>query len=237
MSKKISLFKASANKKYYAALKIIAVITFAVTIAVCTFMTTYSKEVDSGLSDNIIRLHVIANSDSPEDQELKRQVRDVIIDEVKVMLDGSKNIDETQHIISNKLDVIKSIAQSEIKSRGKDYEAHIMLGNFPFPTKMYGDITLPAGNYKALRVVIGNGEGENWWCVLFPPLCFVDATHGTIPDSLKQDLKDVLSEEDYKIITSNDPDEDIPIKIKFKIVEIFQNSKSKVLTRISRMFN
>lgn len=110
------------------------------------------------------------------------------------------------------------------------------MGSFPFPTKMYGDITLPAGTYEALRVVVGEGEGQNWWCVMFPPLCFVDATHGTIPDSVKEDLKNVLTKEEYSIVASADQEDEIPIEIKFKVVEIFQGSKIKVTGAINKLF-
>ena len=95
---------------------------------------------------------------------------------------------------------------------------------------------MPAGSYEALRIVIGKGEGANWWCVLFPPLCFVDVTHGTVPDSVKDDLKNVLTEEEYSIVTSADEESDIPIKIKFKIIELFQDSKDKFAGTLSRIF-
>ena len=93
---------------------------------------------------------------------------------------------------------------------------------YPFPTKQYGDIILPSGNYQALKVVIGSGKGANWWCVLFPPLCIVDVTHGTISDSVKEELKNVLTYDEYEIISSAEDDDDIPVKVKFKIVEFFR---------------
>lgn len=199
-------------------------------------MNTYSSEVNEGLADNLIRLHVIANSDSDADQALKRDVRDVIINFMKQELKGSKDIEQTKFIINNNLDKIKDLANKEIKRQGKEYAVKTMLGSYPFPTKVYGDITLPAGQYQALRVVIGKGEGANWWCVLFPPLCFVDATHGTVSESVKKDLKDVLTKEEYEIVTTTDNDEDIPIKVKFKIVEFFQDSKIKISSFLSKIF-
>ena len=90
---------------------------------------------------------------------------------------------------------------------------------------------------RLFRLVIGNGEGANWWCVLFPPLCFVDVTHGTVPDSVKEDLKDALTEEEYDILTSADEESDIPIKVKFKIVELFQDSKVKFTGAFNKLFN
>jgi stage II sporulation protein R len=147
-----------------------------------------------------------------------------------------EDVEDAKFQVSNNLDKIKTLAEDEIKRQNKDYSVKVILGNFPFPTKMYGDITLPAGTYEALRVIIGEGEGQNWWCVMFPPLCFVDATHGTVPDSVKEDLKSVLSEEEYSIVASADEEDEIPIEIKFKVVEIFQGSKIKAKGAINKLF-
>ena len=196
---------------------------------------SYSEDVNSGLSQNLLRLHVIANSDS-EDQQLKRDVRDVILDYMKKELKDFETIEDAKSQVNNNLDKIKILAEDEIRRQNKAYRVKVMLGNFPFPTKMYGDITLPAGTYEALRVVIGEGEGQNWWCVMFPPLCFVDATHGTIPDSVKEDLRKVLTKEEYSIVASADEEDEIPIEIKFKVVEIFQRSKIEVSGAINKLF-
>lgn len=219
-----------AFAKFALLLVIIAMTTTA------TVSTLYSEDINKGLADNLIRLHVVANSDSQEDQELKRDVRDVIIEYMKEELKNSKNIEETNNIIRRNLTKIEALAEKEIKRQGKEYNVKVMLGNYPFPTKSYGDVTLPAGYYQALKVVIGKGEGANWWCVLFPPLCFVDATHGTVPDSVKNDLKMALTEEEYSIVTSADNDSDIPIKLRFKIIEFFQDSKIKFTGMISKIF-
>ncbi|HHV28466.1 stage II sporulation protein R [Acetivibrio mesophilus] len=216
--------------------KVLTAAILLVTIISGVALISYSENVSDGLADNIIRLHVLANSDSPEDQQLKRDVRDVVISFMKDRLKNVKDVETTKKIIEENSEAIKQIALDEIKRQNKEYDVEVMLGIYPFPTKVYGDISLPAGNYQALRVVIGNGEGQNWWCVLFPPLCFVDATHGTVPDSVKNDLKEVLSEEEYYLITTQDEDEDIPIEIKFKIVEMFQNSKIKIASAMNRMF-
>ena len=199
-------------------------------------LNSYTDGMNKGLADNLIRLHVIANSDSPEDQELKRDVRDAVLSYVQGEVGDSQDIEQTRAVISNSLDEIASVARKTISEQGKEYNVKAMLGNQPFPTKAYGDIYLPAGNYQALRVVIGDGDGANWWCVLFPPLCFVDVTHGTVPESVKDDLKKVLSEEEYEIVTSSEEESDIPIKIKFKIVEMFQDSKIKLAGAIDRLF-
>ncbi|RCX17857.1 stage II sporulation protein R [Anaerobacterium chartisolvens] len=200
------------------------------------YLTTYSEDVNKGLSENLIRLHVVANSDGDVDQALKRDVRDVIINYMQQQLKDSKDIENTKNVISRDMEKIEELAKEEIFRQGKAYEVKADMGIHPFPTKMYGDITLPAGNYQALRVVIGKGEGANWWCVLFPPLCFVDATHGTISDSVKADLKNILTAEEYDIVTSADSEDDIPIKVRFKIVEFFQDSRIKISNLLGRIF-
>jgi stage II sporulation protein R len=199
------------------------------------FAGSYSESVNTGLSDSLIRLHVIANSDSTEDQALKRDVRDVILDYMKSQLNSSQDIEQTRFIINQKMDEMTAIAKNQIAKEGKDYSVKVMLGSYPFPTKEYGDITLPAGNYQALRVVIGKGEGANRWCVLFPPLCFVDATNGSLPEDSKQKLKASLSEEEYSLLTSQGGN-DLNFKIKFKSVEVWQNSKHKVQVAVDRIF-
>ena len=164
----------------------IMLLALCITIFASGYMClAYSEDLNKGLSNNLIRLHVIANSDSPEDQALKRDVRDVILNYMKDKYTVTKNVEETKLLIKENLNEIQGLAAKEIQRQEKNYSVDAMFGSYPFPTKVYGDITLPAGNYEALRVVIGKGEGANWWCVLFPPLCFVDATHGTIPDSVK----------------------------------------------------
>jgi len=205
-------------------------------ITVGAVAASYSNKVNEGIAHNLIRLHVLANSDSEEDQSLKRDVRDVVINYMKEQLKDSQSLEQTRAIITKNLSRITEIASEEVKRHGKNYEVKSLLGNYPFPTKSYGDIILPAGQYEALRIVIGKGEGSNWWCVLFPPLCFVDATHGTIPDSVKEDLKQVLTQEEYELITTADSDDDIPVKVRFKIVEVFQNSKIRFTGMISNLF-
>jgi stage II sporulation protein R len=213
----------------------LAIVLFsALTIGVV--FANFAEKVNKGLADNLIRLHVIANSDTSPDQSLKRDIRDIVLNFMKEKLKDSKDIEQTKYIINESRKEIEKLAGAEIIKQGKNYSVKTMLGSFPFPTKAYGDITLPAGNYQALRVVIGKGEGANWWCVLFPPLCFVDASHGVVPESVKQNLKDTLTNEEYRIIASADSDDEIPVKIKFKIVEFFQDSKVKFNVLLSRLF-
>ena len=129
--------------------------------------------------DQLIRFHVLANSDSEQDQALKRAVRDAILKEVAPKLAASESLDESRQILKEIRPEMEDIARSVVKAWGKEYSIHTEYGHFSFPTKSYGSLVLPAGDYEALRVVIGEGQGSNWWCVLFPPLCFIDIEHST----------------------------------------------------------
>lgn len=216
-------------------LKMVFIVFPLIVLLVYMALSTYSENINKGLSQNLIRLHVIANSDSIEDQALKLNVRDAIIGFMEGKLDDSKSINQTKAILNNNMSEILRVAKEEVLKNGADYEVKTMVGIYPFPTKEYGDVALPAGNYQALRVVIGEGAGANWWCVLFPPLCFVDATHGVVPDYVKSDLKQNLTDEEYKIITSTD-ENDIPVRIRFKTMELYQNSKIKFSGMLGRLF-
>lgn len=178
--------------------------------------------------EEMIRFHVLANSDAPEDQALKLKVRNRVIKEMNPKFEKSKSLDETRKIIKKNIKNIKEIASDEIKKNGGNYPVKITLGDFNFPTKNYGAITLPAGNYEALRIVIGKGEGANWWCVLFPPLCFIDMNHGLTSEKTKSELSNVLTEEEYNMINTATKEDEMPIKLKFKVVEIYQEAKLNV---------
>ncbi len=217
-------------------LKIFIAVLLLLVLAAWLLTYTYAEDVNAGLSQNLVRLHVVANSDSASDQALKLKVRDAIIEFMRDKLAESKSINETRTIINDNLKNIEEISNEIIKKNNSDYGVKATMGNYTFPTKTYGDIALPAGEYQALKVVIGDGEGANWWCVLFPPLCFIDATHGTIPESVKQDLKTALSDEEYRLITTADNSEDIPVKIRFKLVEFLEGTKVKVTGAVNRMF-
>ena len=188
---------------------------------------SYVNAVSKNIENSVFRLHVIANSDSKEDQDLKYIVRDNVLKYVNSI---SKNISSKEEMIcllNNNLDNIKQIAQDTVYENGYNYDIEVEIGNFAFPTKIYGDIRFPAGFYDALRIKIGNASGQNWWCVMFPPLCFVDVTSGIVPDESKNMLKRNLSDEEYEIISNNSDD----IYLKFKIVEMFQNINLKVANR------
>ncbi len=174
---------------------------------------------------NLIRFHVLANSDSPEDQTLKLKVRDRVIQAMNPKFKKSKSLDETRKIIKRNINNIEKLALEEIQKNGRNDSVKVVLGDFNFPTKNYGSITLPAGKYEALRVVIGEGEGANWWCVLFPPLCFIDMEHGLTNQRTKDEMMHVLTEEEFQMIATSSSRDPIPIKLKFKFVEILEQAK------------
>lgn len=173
------------------------------------------------LADEIIRFHVRANSDRKEDQELKLKVRDAVIGYLKPLLTGSTSIEQSRRIIAGNEFGIKATAHNVIVDSGYDYDINVYFENSHFPTRTYGDITLPAGVYEAYRIDIGAAEGRNWWCVLYPPLCFEDATHAVMSEESKDTLQKVLTKEEYDMITNNSPDAEAQnvtdIKIRFRI--------------------
>ena len=184
------------------------------------------------LKNKLIRFHVIANSDNDEDQKLKLKVRDEVIKYISPILKKSKSIDESRNILKNETNNIIKIAEKCIKSNGYDYKVQTTLGMANFPVKNYGNITLPQGEYEAYRIVIGEGRGENWWCVMFPPLCFIDVTKGQVAlDETEKEMKKVLTEEEVQAINNKNTDKKEDgknsnkktqkIKLKFKIAEIF----------------
>ncbi|MGB7605015.1 MAG: stage II sporulation protein R [Lutisporaceae bacterium] len=187
------------------------------------------------VADKLIRLHVVANSDSVEDQELKRKVRDEVIKQISPKFEGLKDISEVREVIASNLALIESIAKEVVQQDNKIYGAKAVMGSFDFPTKIYGNLTLPAGSYQALKVVLGKGEGQNWWCVMFPPLCFIDIAHGVVPEKTMSELKQSLTEEEYKLLTATKTNEDMPIKLKFKIVEIAKSVNHK-MAKVGQLF-
>ena len=184
-------------------------------------MFFYSDAVTNNISKNVFRLHVIANSNSEEDQDLKYKVRDELIKYMKSISSNISTKDEALTLVNNNLDTFQAIASNVIIENGFDYPVKIEVGNFDFPTKTYGDISLPAGFYDALKVEIGEAQGRNWWCVMFPSLCFVDVSNGIVPEESKENLQSNLDYEDYNLISSDEAE----YKIKFKLVEILENAK------------
>lgn len=181
----------------------------------------YISNAKSDIQSSVVRLHVIANSNSAEDQQLKLKVRDAVIAYLKDKLDNAQSTQETKEIIDFELQSIANAALAEVSSNGYSYDINAQLGRFEFPTKKYGKTQLPKGEYDALRIVIGDGAGENWWCVLFPQLCFTSSQGAELTEEGKKQLKNVLTEDEYNILTSSQ-EGSIPVKIKFRLLELFK---------------
>ncbi|MBU3189033.1 stage II sporulation protein R [Clostridium bowmanii] len=179
-----------------------------------------TKASQSDIAAKLIRFHVIANSDDKIDQGLKLKVRDSVLKYVSPKLVDCKSIEESRKVINSEDKNIKRIAEGIINKNGFKYIVDTTLSQEYFPVKTYGNITLPQGKYEAYRIVIGNGTGQNWWCVMFPPLCFVDITKGNVSyEKTESEMKDVLSEDEYKMVDNTVNNKKIIVK--FKLVEFF----------------
>ncbi len=179
-------------------------------------VVTYAKNTQKNIADSVLRLHIIANSNEKADQDLKLKVRDRLLKEgVDIFGENISPKDAELFIRKNKAKIQK-IAEEEIKKNGYSYNVRIEVGEFPFPAKIYDSIMLPSGRYKALRVIIGEGKGENWWCVLYPPMCVIDKVTA---ESGKRQLEKSLSGEEFRMISKENP----PAEIRFKIVDIINS--------------
>lgn len=176
---------------------------------------TDTYKIQKEIANEIIRFHVRANSDSEEDQQLKLLVKDEIVLFLQNKLSNASHLDEARKILYDCRDEIKNIALQVIKEEGYDYQVDVYFEEAYFPMKIYGDMSFPPGTYEAFRVDIGNACGKNWWCVLFPPLCFVDSTYSVVPDDTKSKFKDVLSEDAYVAICNDDEANTYEFKFKF----------------------
>jgi len=198
----------------------ISMILGALFTSVVTYTATYSENIQKGIAKEVLRFHVLANSDNDYDQNLKLKVRDSILTKYKTQLENCENVQETKDFFEKNINDVILTAKETIKKEGFNYDVKAFVGKSTFPTKTYGDISFPAGEYEALRIEIGEAKGKNWWCVMFPPLCFVDVSHKEIPKESKQELKNILTEEEYGIVANSEKDTNF--KVKFKVVELWE---------------
>ena len=187
------------SRLFVCVLLIVAVIAGAVSVV----EENISKEADCAaqLSSHIIRFHVRANSDSDRDQQLKINVKEKVVQYIEPLLKDSCSIDESRDILKEHIPEIREAAVKQLEADGSDDSVDVYFEESYFPAKTYGDVTFPPGEYEAFRIDIGDAQGRNWWCVLYPPLCFVDATYGVLPDESKDQLKNILTEDEYNAIT------------------------------------
>lgn len=171
-------------------------------------ISAFSNQCD-GIRDKMLRMHVIANSDTKEDQELKLKVRDAVLSKGKEIFDGSVTAQEAEKKITPYIDELENTAKEVINDEGFDYDVNVTVQNEYFKTRIYDNsVTLPAGYYTAVKVVIGEGKGQNWWCIMFPPMCLPAA-------DAECNISDVLNYNENNIVSNGEK-----YKFKFKIVEI-----------------
>jgi len=202
------------NKKLSKWQKRIGVVLLSLLSSVGVFLFLHDEGIIA--EDQLIRFHVIAHSDSVADQDVKLMVRNAVLDYLNPLLMKAQSEAEAYDIVSNQLEALDEIAETVLVKEGFDYKAEVLLGESQFPTKAYGDLVLPAGTYQALKIELGDAMGKNWWCVLFPPLCYVNIGEGIA----------VATTEHDEIVTDGDvvPADAQPQKtvVKLKILELFE---------------
>ena len=191
---------------------LISIITLILLFGILTVLPIHGE---SEIYSDVLRLHVIASSDSEADQALKLLVRDAVLMEAQTLLDGVYDRKKAESIISENLDLFKATAEKAIRENGYDYPVSVELGKEEYPTKSYESCCFPAGEYTSLRILIGEAAGQNWWCVLFPPLCLSAATDADAFASVG------ITDGQYQIITES---ENPKYKIRFKILESFSEA-------------
>lgn len=194
---------------------------FVLLFVILLLVTVWPLQGDAEIYDKVIRLHVLANSDSEEDQALKLQVRDAVLSCSTELLSDCRTRQEAISAIKENLDTLELTAASVVNEAGYNYNVKVELGEEEYPTKNYESFCFPSGSYVSLRVLIGDAEGQNWWCVLFPPLC----TSAAIDKSSAEDafISVGLTDEQYKIITETD---DTVYEVRFKILETIEQAKN-----------
>ncbi|WP_312906370.1 stage II sporulation protein R [Tissierella praeacuta] len=195
--------------KYKKLVLILSIFIFSFVYIICPFI---EKKVKKSFEDEIIRFHIRANSDKEEDQALKLKIRDEILKEMKEKFKYTKTLEESREVIRENMKEMKDITERVIQKEGKDYDVAITLDQDNFPTRKYGNLVLPSGEYETLLITLGEGKGQNWWCIMFPPLCFVDITHSV--------AYNVEKELDTKI-------EEPQLKLKWKTAELIKKQKNK----------
>ena len=193
------------------------IVTVALIIMIAGVLPIHGEQ---DIYDSVLRLHVLANSDSEEDQALKLKVRDAILADAEILLCDAESREEAEKIVSENIEAFEATAREAVAKEGYDYPVEIVLGQEEYPTRSYESLAFPSGNYLSLRVMIGDAEGQNWWCVLFPPLCLSSATEKAVAEDAFISVG--LTGEQYRIITETD---NAKYTVRFKILEAIENAK------------
>lgn len=196
MSKKL-------NGKY-----LIISVAFGLVFSILASLCSFNAECNN-IRENVLRIHILANSNSNSDQALKLKVRDGLLTLSNSVFANCKSREEAEQKAKENIDLFKKKAETIVKQEGYNYSVNITLGKSDFNTRHYKNFSLPAGTYNALKVVLGKGEGKNWWCVMFPPVC--------VPSASNSEIGDVLTEKDTEIVQN-----EVKYKCRFKAVEIYE---------------
>ncbi|MCL2404965.1 MAG: stage II sporulation protein R [Defluviitaleaceae bacterium] len=206
--------------------KILAIslaIGLALAISAAAYTYVYSATTQRDIAENVIRFHVLAHSDEYVDQVIKDIVRKEVLAEFEYLLNSTSNVKESRQLLQAELPSIQAHAQAVVHKLGFDYQVNARIDKTFFPTQVYGELSFPPGVYEALQISIGDGIGRNWWCLMFPPLCFVDMT-GT--ETGRQQLADTVSDESFRLLTHQEQDANPTMEVRFRIVEWWQNRRN-----------
>lgn len=199
------------------------IIFFSVFLAIITaftyFVPFFKKSFD--ISNDVLRLHIIANSDLSVDQNVKLKVRDAVLTAMSDKFSNSKSLDDTLNIANKNKEYIKNVADNELEKYGVEYGANVEIKKEYFNTRSYNDVTLPAGCYNSVVITLGNGVGKNWWCVMYPAIC--------LPQVSDSELDKVLDDDEMSVISNSKYD------VRFKIVEVYEKVKSFFENKTMRM--
>ncbi len=192
------------NKTFHRNIPVLlSIIVLLITLIFILRSFTYGSSLQESIAGKLVRFHVVANSDSKQDQALKLKVRDAVLEYLKPVMsdiDTDSGFDTVVHILDEQCPAIEDVAENVIKEQGYDYKVNAQVCECYFPAKEYMDIMLPPGDYTALKITIGEGNGHNWWCVMYPTLCFLDSTNAALPVASKNELKTILTDKEYDSI-------------------------------------
>ena len=185
--------------------------------ALIGFKSYQKHEIQQSIAHKILRFHVLANSDSDADQNVKKQVRDAVGTYLRPYLEECSDMEMTREVVNEPMQEVIEVSKDVLRDNGFTYNVTAEITHTDFPEKVYGEYTFPAGEYEALEIRLGNGEGHNWWCVLYPNMCFKGTVYEVVEDEACKELKEVLSPKEYETVFNKGNYE-----IRFKILEIFR---------------
>lgn len=188
-----------------------------------SFFTEASSGSALSVNDRILRLHILAAGDDTSSQEIKLHVRDAVLSVIQDIVASADTAEDAEALLLPQLEYITDVANAELERLGVSYRATTRITTEFFPIKQYGSLLLPPGSYRALRIVLGEGEGTNWWCMLYPSLCFTEGITGTLPEDKQEQLKGLLTEEEYDLLFTKETKK--PVKFKFRITKLWRMIK------------